>query len=113
LRYDELTRLKELRDAQEYAMVCQDMLNRAEDTLAEIRKRRALLIKRLYVDYKLVRTDREVDDLLNSAAAWEEVGGTQFRGMTYEQGVGMGVKWALGLIEEHPIQEDPPPEDGE
>lgn len=64
-------------------------------------------------NYKLKRTNKEIDDVLNSAAAWEEQGGSGVPGMTYEQGVSAGVKWAIGDTEDHPIEEDPEPDEEE
>lgn len=57
--------------------------------------------------YLIKRKPKEIDDLLNSVAAWEEHGGTALAGMSYEQGVGAGIKWLLGDTEEHPIEEEP------
>lgn len=61
--------------------------------------------------WKIKRTDEEIDNCLNSAAAWEERGGTGVPGMTYEQGVTAGIRWATGDSEDHPIETDPDPDD--
>lgn len=61
--------------------------------------------------YKVKRTDTEINDLLNSAAAWEERGGSAVPGMKYEQGVAAGVKWLIGDTEDHPIDTEPDPEE--
>lgn len=53
--------------------------------------------------YLLKRTNDEIDNVLNSAADWEERGGSAVPGMTYEQGVAAGIRWAIGDTEEHPI----------
>lgn len=57
--------------------------------------------------YRVMRSDKEIDDLLNTANAWEEKGGSATRGMTYEQGVKAGIAWVLGDSEAVPIEEDP------
>ncbi len=57
--------------------------------------------------YILKRSNKEIDDCLNSAAAWEEKGGSGVPGMTYEQGVKAGIEWAIGDTETHPIEVDP------
>lgn len=61
--------------------------------------------------YLLKRSNKEIDDVLNSATAWEEKGGSAVPGMTYEQGVMAGIQWALGDTDRHPIEEDPEPEE--
>lgn len=57
--------------------------------------------------YKLKRTDKEIDDQLNSAAAWEDHGRSAVPGMTFEQGVSAMWQWLIGDIEERPIAEEP------
>lgn len=59
--------------------------------------------------YRIKRTEEEIDNVLNSAAAWEEHGGSGVPGMTYEQGVAAGIRWAVGDTDDHPIEEEPPP----
>jgi hypothetical protein len=56
---------------------------------------------------KIKRTDSEIDNLLNSANAWEEHGGSSVPGMSYEQGVKAGIEWLLGNSNEYPIEEEP------
>lgn len=62
------------------------------------------------MSYAIKRTNTEIDNLLNSAAQWEERGGSAVPGMTYEQGVAYGIRWLVGDIQGHPIEEDPPDE---
>lgn len=59
--------------------------------------------------YLLKRSNKEIDDCLNSANDWEERGGSAVPGMSYEQGVKAGIAWAIGDTEVHPIEEDPEP----
>lgn len=61
--------------------------------------------------HRIKRTNTEINNVLDSAAAWEDHGGTSVSGMSYEQGVGAGIKWLIGDTDEHPLQEDPPEED--
>ena len=60
--------------------------------------------------YTVKRTNEEIDNVLNSANAWEEKGGTGVPGMTYEQGVKAGIDWVLGNTNEMPIETDPDPD---
>lgn len=57
--------------------------------------------------YEVKRTNKEIDDQLNLANAWEEKGGTAVRGMSFEQGVKMGIDWVLGDQADAPIEEGP------
>ncbi|HTA46355.1 MAG TPA: hypothetical protein VK789_28125 [Bryobacteraceae bacterium] len=57
--------------------------------------------------YKIKRTDSEIDNVLNSANAWEEHGGSSVPGMSYEQGVKQGIEWVTGASDEIPIEEEP------
>lgn len=57
--------------------------------------------------YEVKRTNKEIDDQLNLANAWEEKGGSSVRGMSYEQGVKAGIDWVLGDIDHLPIEDRP------
>ena len=59
------------------------------------------------MNYKLKRSDDDINHQLNTAAAWEEAGGSSVPGMSYEQGVAAAVKWLTGDTEEWPIAEEP------
>lgn len=53
--------------------------------------------------YRLKRTNTEIDDLLNTANRWEELGGSSVPGMSYEQGVKAAIDWVLGDCDDLPI----------
>lgn len=55
--------------------------------------------------YETVRTDEEVDAVLNIASEQEEKGGTSFPGMSYEQGVSEGIRWLTGQQDDVPLGE--------
>lgn len=61
--------------------------------------------------YAVKRTNNEIDNVLNSANAWEDHGGSSVPGMTYEQGVKAGIDWVLGDCNDIPIEVEPEPED--
>lgn len=50
------------------------------------------------------RTNKEIDELLNLVNSRINDGGTEFGGMTYEQGVEAGIEWILGRTNEHPYE---------
>ena len=52
--------------------------------------------------YMIERSDEEIDAVLNVADDQEEKGGTAYRGMTFEQGVAQGIRWACGLGDNEP-----------
>lgn len=58
--------------------------------------------------YVIKRRDDEINNLLNSADAWIEHGGTSLRGMSFEEGVAAGIRWLVGDSETYPIEEEPP-----
>lgn len=41
------------------------------------------------------RTEKEIDQLLNVCTEAEEHGGSNYPGMTYEQGIKAGIEWLL------------------
>lgn len=57
--------------------------------------------------YAVKRTNEEINNVLNSANAWEEKGGSGVPGMSYEQGVKMGIDWILGDNNDPPIESEP------
>jgi hypothetical protein len=54
--------------------------------------------------YKIVRTNAEVDDLLNRASD-AEMDGSRFPGMSYEQGLLYAIRWLIGEEDEDPLTE--------
>lgn len=53
----------------------------------------------------IVRTDAEVDEVLNGCMEQVDEGGSRWPGMSYEEGVVAALKWALGDTEDHPYPE--------
>ena len=53
----------------------------------------------------LVRTEDEINDLLNEVEGKINEGGSRFVGMTYEQGIRETLMWAIGDSDDHPYPE--------
>lgn len=43
--------------------------------------------------YKIVRTEDEINALLNEIAETKDTQGTKFRGMSYEDGIEAAIRW--------------------
>jgi hypothetical protein len=56
--------------------------------------------------YNTARDEAEIDDVLNRCADAEDEGRSQYSGMTYEQGVRIGIEWLLGITDESPFESD-------
>ena len=54
--------------------------------------------------YQMARDEAEIDDVLNKCADAEDEGRSQYPGMTYEQGVRIGIEWLLGMTGESPFE---------
>lgn len=54
---------------------------------------------------KIARSEQEVWDLLNQCTDAENAGFSNFPGMSYEQGIKAAVEWAIGDIEDHPLND--------
>jgi hypothetical protein len=52
----------------------------------------------------IVRTQKEIDRVLNWVAEGEEKG-SHFSGMSYESGIRAGIEWLLGETDERPDQD--------
>jgi len=55
--------------------------------------------------YTIVRTEREIVDLLNNCIEADDMGTTKFRAMTYEQGMLAAIRWLTEPTEEHPLED--------
>lgn len=55
--------------------------------------------------YQVVRTEDEIDELLNECSECEETGDSHFPGMSYENGVKAAIEWLNGDTDSHPIKE--------
>jgi hypothetical protein len=49
-------------------------------------------------------TQEQIDDVLNRCAEIADEGGTMYPGMTYEQGVAAGIRWASGDDQTNPLE---------
>lgn len=47
--------------------------------------------------YKLVRTEQEINDLLNQACEIIDEKGTEYPGMSYEEGIIQAIGWLTDL----------------
>ena len=54
---------------------------------------------------ELVRTEGEINELLNHVSDKINEGGPRFSGMTYEDGIREALMWAIGEYDEHPYPE--------
>ena len=57
------------------------------------------------MNYRIVRTSEEIDELLNQCSESEETGHAHFPSMSYEQGVKAAIEWLCGYVNDHPINE--------
>ena len=55
--------------------------------------------------YRIKVSEKEIDEVLNAADEQETKGGSQWKGMTYEQGVSAAIRWLLGMSDENPMQD--------
>lgn len=54
-----------------------------------------------------VRSEREITKALDSLDPEAAAGGqTQWPAMSYEQGVDAALRWAAGLTDDHPVDDD-------
>ena len=52
---------------------------------------------------EIVRTEKEINQLLNECAEAEDMGTTKFPGMTYEQGIKEAIEWLSGDSNCYPL----------
>lgn len=52
--------------------------------------------------YEIQRPEADIDAVLNIAHENEDQGVTNYRGMTFEQGVAQGIEWVCGLGDPEP-----------
>lgn len=55
--------------------------------------------------YEIVRSEEEINNLLNECDEAEEVGQTKFLGMTYEQGIKTAILWLTEQSELNPLED--------
>lgn len=53
----------------------------------------------------IVRTEQEVQDLLDQCMNAEVTGSSNYPGMNYEQGIKAGIEWIIGDTDDHPIDD--------
>lgn len=51
-----------------------------------------------------LKSAKELDEQMNKAQDWANAGDTANSGMTYEEGVEVALRWALGEADEEPIE---------
>ncbi len=54
--------------------------------------------------YRLVRTDEEIDNVMNKALD-ASVEGSKWPGMSYEEGIDAAIRWIVGLADEDPMED--------
>ena len=54
---------------------------------------------------EIVRSEQEINELLNQCAEAEEMCTTKFSGMTYEQGIKEGIEWLIGDTDCNPLDD--------
>lgn len=54
---------------------------------------------------EIVRTDQEINQLLNQCTEAEEMSTTKFPGMSYEQGIKEAINWLTGNSICNPLDE--------
>ena len=55
--------------------------------------------------YKVVRTEKEVDDVICDCLEAEESGASRFPGASYEEGVQYAIRWLTDPDAVHPLEE--------
>lgn len=53
--------------------------------------------------YKVTKTDKQIDDLLNKCVDQIEEGTSTANGMTYEEGIKAGIEYVTGDSEDDPM----------
>ena len=53
----------------------------------------------------IVRSEREIWDLLSQCAEVEETGASNYPGMSYEQGIKAAIEWIIGDVKDNPIND--------
>lgn len=51
----------------------------------------------------IVRTDAQINDLMNRCAQMEDMGYSEYPGMSYEQGIKAALEWLEGA--DHPMDQ--------
>ncbi len=56
-------------------------------------------------EYQNVRSNEEIDDVLNATVEAEATGQSRWPGMTYEDGVAAALRWVLGQSDSNPMED--------
>ena len=56
--------------------------------------------------YEIVKSDEEINDLIQRCMDAEAKGTTKYFGLTYEQGVKVALDWVTGNDDIHPLDEE-------
>lgn len=54
--------------------------------------------------YKTKVSNEDIDNVLNSVAEKIDQGGSEYPGMSYEQGIQNALMWVLGMWKDHPYE---------
>lgn len=55
--------------------------------------------------YHIVRSDQEINEVIDTCSDYENEGKTKWRGMTYEQGVKRAILWLTEEEEINPLED--------
>ncbi len=58
------------------------------------------------MSYEIVKSDEEINDLIQRCMDAESAGTTKYFGLTYEQGVKSALDWVTGNDDIHPLDEE-------
>ncbi len=53
-----------------------------------------------------MRTQKEIEEMMDKAGTWNCEGASDVRGMSYEEGVEAALRWATGGTEDQPIENE-------
>jgi len=56
------------------------------------------------MEYTIIRSSDEIDELMNQCANAEDEGGSKFFGMTYEQGIQAAIDWLTEEDQPEPLE---------
>jgi hypothetical protein len=56
-------------------------------------------------DYLIVRSEQEIESLLEQCLVAENEG-SDYPGMSYEQGIKCAIEWVIGHTDEHPLNSE-------
>lgn len=57
------------------------------------------------MEYMIIRSQKEIDDLLNECVEREMEGNSKFPGMSYEKGIQAAIMWLTEEVEPQPLED--------